>query len=167
MQNIFVNTFDPLHRGIKNTIYFVKLVVNYGPYIPQINMNSYQPLSELVNRSSETHHENNTFSKIAKPNFCQHNVTLTSWKKLSGIFVLILERYIHKYVTINFSQHLQFLEEFSDQGESLFWNSLWKHKFYPKYPNRIFVNRIWLHTPRKKYVSYLCRYIDSISLSTF
>ena len=29
-------------------------------------------------------------------------------------------------------------------------NSLWKHTFYPKYPNRIFVNSIWLHTPRKK-----------------
>ena len=25
-----------------------------------------------------------------------------------------------------------------------------KTHFYTKYPNRIFVNRIWLHTPRKK-----------------
>ena len=79
---------------------------------------------------------------------CQHleKIIISDWY----ICVNLLERYIHKYVTINFSQHLQFLEEFSDQGEPLFWNSLWKHIFYPKYPNRIFVNSIWLHTPRKK-----------------
>ena len=35
-----------------------------------------------------------------------------------------------------------------------------KTHFYTKYPNRIFVNRIWLHTPREKKVTYLYRYID-------
>ena len=34
-----------------------------------------------------------------------------------------------------------------------------KTHFYTKYPNRIFVNRIWLHTPREK-ITYLYRYID-------
>ena len=125
-------------------------------------MNSYQPPSELslVNRSSETHYENTLLYKIPESNFCQQNLTPYTPRKKTYLY-----RYIDKYLTINFLEHLKHFKTIHWAGWTVLLNRTMKTWFLSKITKTNFCQRNSTPYTLKKKSSYFVSVYSQIANS--
>ena len=167
MQNIFVNTFDPLHLEIK------KYNIFYQARCELLTLHSsdqYEllPTAQWASEpiSSQKQH---FFPKYPNLIFVNTIWLSTSWKNnyLRLAYLCQPLRAVYSQIcNYKLFRAFKISRRVRWPGWTILLKLTMKTHFYTKYPNRIFVNRIWLHTPREK--KLICiGILTSISLSTF